>query len=229
MLTALSLDDEIRPCKRCSGPRVRVVVSKRTRLICRQCKAAEQRDYYRRNSETLIPKMAESRRRREAVRPNLCECGCGTPVGRRSHFAPGHNGRMTPRRLVCRVCGIDHTDNPEAMVRAAKRRLGRSDTCLVCIRERTRLTVAANRAIVTAFKDRPCQDCGNRYPSYVMDCDHRDPAQKTINVSQLLLSSVTRLWEELDKCDVVCANCHRIRTHGQTPAGFAQAFFESNR
>jgi hypothetical protein len=44
-----------------------------------------------------------------------------------------------------------------------------------------------------------------------MDFDHRPGAKKRAVVSDLLNSP--RLLEEALKCDVVCANCHRERTH----------------
>jgi hypothetical protein len=47
-----------------------------------------------------------------------------------------------------------------------------------------------------------------------MDFDHRDPSQKAFRLtsgSGLLVSPV-RLAAEVAKCDIVCANCHRIRT-----------------
>lgn len=60
----------------------------------------------------------------------------------------------------------------------------------------------------------PCADCGHRYPYYVMDFDHRDPAKKEFNISTFRARNPAALWAEIDKCDVVCANCHRERTHG---------------
>lgn len=45
-----------------------------------------------------------------------------------------------------------------------------------------------------------------------MDFDHRE--DKKFNIAQLSkIASVEKLKEEIAKCDVVCANCHRIRTH----------------
>jgi hypothetical protein len=65
------------------------------------------------------------------------------------------------------------------------------------------------------YKRKPCADCKRRYPPYVMDFDHRDPTTKRHLVSLLARhGSWKRLQEEIVKCDLVCANCHRIRTHG---------------
>ena len=63
-------------------------------------------------------------------------------------------------------------------------------------------------------KSVPCMDCGQTYPYYVMDFDHRDPAVKDKNVSQLLSYGWKRFLAEIEKCDVVCSNCHRERTFG---------------
>jgi hypothetical protein len=61
-----------------------------------------------------------------------------------------------------------------------------------------------------------CIDCGISNP-VVLEFDHRDPAQKKANISTLI-SSKGRwedILEEIEKCDVVCANCHKIRTAKQ--------------
>ena len=70
------------------------------------------------------------------------------------------------------------------------------------------------RQFVRECKSNPCVDCGNTYPYYVMDYDHRDPGQKTNEISRLQVNrSLSKLKEEIAKCDLVCSNCHRIRTH----------------
>ena len=62
-------------------------------------------------------------------------------------------------------------------------------------------------------KDAPCVDCGKRYPPCVMDFDHREGEVKTGNISVLAKQwSWERTLAEIAKCDIVCANCHRIRT-----------------
>ena len=69
--------------------------------------------------------------------------------------------------------------------------------------------------VLRVGKDKPCADCGRKYPYYVMDYDHRDGETKLCNVSALHARrrvSMRTLLAEIAKCDVVCANCHRERT-----------------
>jgi hypothetical protein len=70
-----------------------------------------------------------------------------------------------------------------------------------------------NLEIVQAAKDVPCADCGIRYPSYVMDFDHVR-GRKLGNISLMkTYAGSAKLIAEIAKCDVVCANCHRVRSH----------------
>jgi len=82
------------------------------------------------------------------------------------------------------------------------------------VNEARRIRYAERLALTDELKDVPCADCGVRFPSVCMDFDHRDPNTKEFNISRSLAH---RSWEsilaEIAKCDVVCANCHRIRTH----------------
>lgn len=58
----------------------------------------------------------------------------------------------------------------------------------------------------------PCNDCQNYFPAPCMDFDHRPEEVKLYNVA----SMTTYRWElieaEISKCDLICANCHRLRT-----------------
>lgn len=72
------------------------------------------------------------------------------------------------------------------------------------------------RQYIIEKKSVPCVDCGERYPSYVMDFDHVR-GDKKFNLSKGKKTSVKTIDAELEKCDVVCSNCHRERTHGVRP------------
>lgn len=67
----------------------------------------------------------------------------------------------------------------------------------------------------------PCADCRGTFPPYVMDFDHRDPDRKLFNltVTKSLLKNREVLFAEIAKCDIVCANCHRIRTYAAFMGG----------
>jgi hypothetical protein len=66
---------------------------------------------------------------------------------------------------------------------------------------------------VKQAKSVPCFDCEIQYPYYVMEFDHLPEFVKISHVSKLVASgSMPSLLEEIAKCEVVCANCHRERT-----------------
>jgi hypothetical protein len=74
------------------------------------------------------------------------------------------------------------------------------------------------KEVVDAIKSVPCSDCKGTFPPFVMDFDHR--SDKTMNVSRMVAGcyKVASVLKEIEKCDVVCANCHRVRTHNRLVA-----------
>jgi hypothetical protein len=67
--------------------------------------------------------------------------------------------------------------------------------------------------LLDSLRDVPCADCGGRFPPCSMDFDHRDPATKVAAVTRLVgRAGPDRILAEAEKCDIVCANCHRART-----------------
>lgn len=66
------------------------------------------------------------------------------------------------------------------------------------------------RDVVKKIKEEnPCKDCNQHFPYYVMDFDHI--GYKDFNVSRV--KGLKATLKEISKCEVVCANCHRIRTY----------------
>jgi hypothetical protein len=125
----------------------------------------------------------------------------------------------------CRKCGLL---KPEADFPPKGRWL--AGDCRACraeyqhlryLRDKARYMEGARRrkqrmlALMRQAKERPCADCGQQFPYYVMDFDHLPGKRKhKLSMSDLaMLKSKAAFLEEIDKCDVVCANCHRIRTH----------------
>jgi hypothetical protein len=69
-------------------------------------------------------------------------------------------------------------------------------------------------SLLNALREVPCHDCGNRYPPYAMEFDHRDARTKRAAVMRMIgRAGWKRILDEVEKCDIVCANCHRHRTY----------------
>ena len=78
--------------------------------------------------------------------------------------------------------------------------------------------IAKNDAWVNELKKAPCSDCGGRFEPCCMDFDHLPGADKLMEVSALRGSTREKLEAEIAKCELVCANCHRIRTRDRRNA-----------
>jgi len=64
------------------------------------------------------------------------------------------------------------------------------------------------------LKDNPCVDCGGRFHPVAMTFDHRPGTAKVNDLATLAPRGCAGLFEEeLAKCDLVCANCHAVRTY----------------
>jgi len=77
-----------------------------------------------------------------------------------------------------------------------------------------KIRVARNRAFVNQAKSKPCTDCNGEFPPYAMDFDHLDANLKICGVAILSSNgaSIEVIENEIAKCELVCATCHRIRT-----------------
>ncbi|HEX8173967.1 MAG TPA: hypothetical protein VF543_02485 [Pyrinomonadaceae bacterium] len=68
------------------------------------------------------------------------------------------------------------------------------------------------REYLRLMKSRPCTDCGIQYPYYVMDFDHREGEAKSFEMNHVNYVTMRAITREIEKCDIVCSNCHRERT-----------------
>lgn len=78
----------------------------------------------------------------------------------------------------------------------------------------------ALRAEVTTYKENnPCTDCGGYFAGCAMDFDHIND-DKFMGIAKMVsLYGRKRIWEEIAKCELVCANCHRVRTYTRKRIG----------
>jgi hypothetical protein len=72
---------------------------------------------------------------------------------------------------------------------------------------------AKRRALLAELKlERGCHDCGYRQHHVALDFDHRPGEMKSFSIALNLRLRWQTILAEVEKCDVVCSNCHRIRT-----------------
>ena len=122
-------------------------------------------------------------------------CGLMKPI---SEY---HNSR-TGQFSYCRDCRNEY-DRAYYANRARDIRLARRRA----FRDLARSWMAEIKAGVA------CSDCGETFPIYVMHWDHLPGFEKVASIS-VMVASRTRaaVLEELKKCELVCANCHVMRT-----------------
>lgn len=122
---------------------------------------------------------------------------------------------------LCKRCGQTKELSDFAIHKQSKD--GRSCWCKRCnadaARERRLRDIETYKARdrqkyaqIMEHKRRPCQDCGLTFPSCCMDFDHVR-GEKRFQLSRSTGRSWEDILEEINKCDIVCANCHRIRTY----------------
>lgn len=81
----------------------------------------------------------------------------------------------------------------------------------------THVTPRSNRSLIKFIRwykeNHPCVDCGEKFPYYVMQFDHIGD-DKHSNINRMMWrSSLAKVIEEIQKCELVCANHHAARTY----------------
>jgi hypothetical protein len=127
---------------------------------------------------------------------------------------------------TCCLCGVEKAENDFAINRTKKD--GRSHTCLVCCRARNKEWYEKNKKWKSKKLKEQCKERVKKRRKYIEEkmatigchfCHECDPIvlefhhlkNKDGNVSTMLIGGISwqRLKAEIDKCVLLCANCHR--------------------
>lgn len=130
-----------------------------------------------------------------------CACGCGSRIknkdrfGRDKMFLNGHNGRKYA--------------DPTEYKRAWNHR-NREQRYLY------KMNYYRKRKVeLILYKGGECQHCLVEYNGInaaMFQFDHREPKLKKFQLgNQLTNRSKKEVYEEVDKCDLLCANCHSLK------------------
>jgi hypothetical protein len=84
------------------------------------------------------------------------------------------------------------------------------------VKQYTALTLAINRTnVINHLNNNPCVDCGCS-DVRVLQFDHIDHTSKAFSIAAKMDKyNWCKLYQEISKCVVRCANCHLIRTGKQ--------------
>ena len=108
--------------------------------------------------------------------------------------------------MLKRGCGLAFVANWISLSRFLARRI------LFVVPAAPITTERAGKALWEILTSSQCQDCGESDP-IVLQFDHRDPALKLNDVGFLAkYGKRKKMLAEIEKCDIVCANCHTRRT-----------------
>lgn len=84
--------------------------------------------------------------------------------------------------------------------------------CKKCVNEQTIERQRALKLLAIEYKGGVCHDCGESYHPAVYDFHHLNPSEKDFSIGRRKsLKFSQELKDELDKCVLLCSNCHRVR------------------
>ena len=139
----------------------------------------------------------------------------------KGHEFTGYNVRTYRGYRVCRQCkreeAAKHWKRTRPLVPFS--RAHKQLSLLPYLKGSPRANERKNRikranALIISLKDSPCVDCNGRFHYSAMDFDHMPGFTKVDTVSNMTSKGKSRrvLLEEIAKCELVCSNCHRVRT-----------------
>lgn len=84
------------------------------------------------------------------------------------------------------------------------------------IERRARIKKILQEKAANYLSDKSCEDCGFS-DIRTLDFDHIDPNLKKFGIARAINSGYSwkQILDEINKCRILCANCHRIRTANQ--------------
>ena len=84
------------------------------------------------------------------------------------------------------------------------------EECILCSNAYSRDRARDRKLKAIAYKGGICSSCGGEFDPCIYDFHHTDPTTKEGKPSELLSRSWPTALKELDKCILLCANCHRL-------------------
>ncbi|MFM2340035.1 MAG: hypothetical protein RLZZ360_671 [Candidatus Parcubacteria bacterium] len=113
---------------------------------------------------------------------------------------------------VCRYCHKSYPETDFGVAKTVGEKVYRRQKCRYCYRKTKNILKSKRRSIIDERKEElGCERCGIR-DVRVLEFHHRDSQTKDFAISDYYYHQfgTDRLNQEIAKCAVLCANCHRI-------------------
>ena len=81
--------------------------------------------------------------------------------------------------------------------------------CKKCFNRKTWERFQGNKKRAVIYKGGKCERCGYSKSVWALEFHHRDPKEKNRKIKRLMFQKWDRIVKEIEKCDLLCANCHR--------------------
>lgn len=129
------------------------------------------------------------------------------------------------KKLICRkrttkVCYKCKKEKALSNFWKRKRGLGDHDVnamCKDCCFLRQHNSREDAKIKYVEYKGGKCEICGYCKCFWALDFHHKDPSKKDFGISKIRKADFTaKIKEELDKCILLCSNCHRERHYEET-------------
>jgi len=140
------------------------------------------------------------------------ECSkCGKQTEDRAFATYKHRDGRIGRRTVCKKCRASYQDDNFEKMKAYRKQYNIKNRTKKAT-EQSKRRQAVKLVIDKIKSETPCCDCGRKFHPVAMDFDHIKGKRKSIASMYSQAYKIDLILEEIERCEVVCACCHRIRT-----------------
>lgn len=109
-------------------------------------------------------------------------------------------------------CSKCQEEKPESEFHVKVKKTGQLQAyCKPCLYSIQKQRWKDRKVKAIEYKGGKCVDCNQTYPAPVYQFHHLNPEEKEFSWNKGRLMSWDKVKKELDKCVLLCANCHMLR------------------
>lgn len=126
-----------------------------------------------------------------------------------SPIKPSKQLKELPITRICTKCGIEKNTNNDFYWQNGRPRI----ICKDCVKQQLKERYTLQVADINQIKEQSgCAKCSeNKY--YLLEFHHRNPNEKDFAIAEKIGHRKDLILAEIEKCDILCANCHREWHH----------------